>query len=113
LSGRPSSLLKTRLKGMSEDTTAILTVPRITEPALWQVVFLDDDYTPMDFVVGVLRRLFGKDQAEAQDITLAVHENGAAVAGVYTKEIAAQKAFDTCRVAQASGHPLKALAKAL
>ena len=97
---------------MRENATAISTVPRLEEPGLWQVVFLDDDYTPMDFVVAVLKQLFGKDQLEAQDITLAVHENGAAVAGVYTKEIAAQKAFDTCRVAQINGHPLRAVAEA-
>jgi ATP-dependent Clp protease adaptor protein ClpS len=79
--------------------------------SMWRVVFHNDDFTPMDFVIAVLMRLYGKNFEEAEFIAQSIHRAGRGVAGVYTKEIALQKAADTIRTAQANGHPLLATAE--
>lgn len=78
---------------------------------LWRVVFHNDDYTPMDFVTAMLMRFYGKSFEEAEQVTLAIHQSGRGVAGVYTKEIALQKANDTVKIARSNGHPLLATAE--
>jgi ATP-dependent Clp protease adaptor protein ClpS len=75
---------------------------------MWRVVFHNDDYTPIDFVVEVLAQLFNKDYETAMQIAQNIHDNGRGVAGVYTKEVAQQKAIHTCEIARKHGHPLKA-----
>lgn len=78
---------------------------------MWRVVFHNDDFTPIDFVVEVLAQLFNKDYETAMQIAQNIHDTGRGVAGVYTKEVAQQKAVDTCRIANKHGHPLKATAE--
>jgi ATP-dependent Clp protease adaptor protein ClpS len=78
---------------------------------MWRVIFHNDDYTPMDFVVEVLAQLYNKDYDTAIQITQNIHETGRGVAGVYTKEVALQKANDTNEIARRNGHPLKATAE--
>jgi len=87
------------------------TTTKIKPITMWRVVFNNDDYTPMDFVIAVLVQLYGKSIAEAEEITMAIHKNGRGIAGVYTKEIAEQKAADTVRVARSHQHPLFAFAE--
>ena len=78
------------------------------EPTLYMVVLLNDDYTPMPFVVDVLESLFQKPPAEAYRIMLQVHLNGRGVAGVYAWEIAETKADTVASLASEAGYPLKA-----
>lgn len=84
---------------------------KLQEVKLWKVVFLNDNYTPFDFVIEVLTTLYAKDVDTASQIALSVHEQGRGTAGIYPKEIAMQKAYDTVRIAQAHEHPLKAIAE--
>ena len=78
------------------------------EPTLYMVVLLNDDYTPMAFVVDVLESLFQKSPAEAYRIMMQVHLNGRGVAGVYAWEIAETKADTVASLASEAGYPLKA-----
>ena len=78
------------------------------EPTLYNVVLLNDDYTPMMFVVDVLETLFQKSPAEAYRVMMQVHLNGRGIAGVYSWEIAETKADRVAAVALDAGYPLKA-----
>lgn len=80
----------------------------LKEPAKYKVVLHNDDYTSMDFVVDILMRIFYKNYEEAQRIMLQVHENGKAVCGVYSFEIAQTKAQQVKQLAKQSGFPLLA-----
>ena len=75
-------------------------------PKLWKVVLLNDDKTPMEFVIEVLTGIFKHAQDRAKDITLEIHNTGSAVAGVYTHEIAEQKGIDATQSARQNGFPL-------
>lgn len=76
-------------------------------PPRYKVLLLNDDYTPMDFVVEVLMRFFKKSEAEATRIMLQVHHAGVGVAGVYPFEIAETKVNQVMAAASAEGHPLQ------
>ena len=78
-----------------------------TTPKMYKVLLLNDDYTPMDFVVLVLRRFFAKTEEVANQIMLDVHKKGAGIAGVYSLEIAEMKVMQVNQFAQISQHPLK------
>lgn len=72
----------------------------------WKVILHNDDYTTMEFVVEVLQRYFHKTETEAMHIMLTVHKMGAAVAGVYTRDVAETKAAEVMEYARDSGMPL-------
>ncbi|HEX3408652.1 MAG TPA: ATP-dependent Clp protease adapter ClpS [Candidatus Binataceae bacterium] len=76
-------------------------------PPLYKCILLNDDYTPMEFVVEVLKTIFHKQQAEATRIMLHVHQNGMGIAGVYPFEIAETKVKSVEELAQESQYPLK------
>lgn len=76
------------------------------KPKRYKVVFLNDHYTTMEFVVMVLERIFHRSPAEAAAIMLRIHNNGAGVAGVYSKDIAETKVEQTIGLARQEGHPL-------
>ena len=78
------------------------------EPALHSVVLLNDDYTPMEFVVDVLETLFQKSPAEAYRVMMQVHLGGRGVAGVYSWEVAETKVDLLLASAREAGHPLQA-----
>ena len=80
----------------------------LKEPAKYKVVLHNDDYTSMDFVVDILMRIFYKNYEEAQRIMLQVHQNGKAVCGIYSFEIAQTKAQQVKQLAKQSGFPLLA-----
>jgi ATP-dependent Clp protease adaptor protein ClpS len=84
------------------------TSEQIKEPSLYSVVLLNDDYTPMQFVVDVLETLFQKSPAEAYRIMMQVHNNGRGVAGVYPWELAETKVEALLTEAREAGHPLQA-----
>ena len=88
-----------------EDTSV---VEEVREPPLFRVLLLNDDYTPMDFVIAVLEKLFGKPPVEANRIMLEVHHHGRGEAGVYTFEIAEAKVEQVHAAARRQGHPLRA-----
>lgn len=76
-------------------------------PALYKVILLNDDFTPRDFVVHVLKRFFNKSDTEATVLMLQVHQRGAGVAGVFTFEVAETKAYQVTAYARANQYPLK------
>ena len=102
--GRPSS-------NQTSTQTQILERTQTKKPKLWRVLLLNDDYTPMDFVVNVLMGHFHKSEAEAHVIMLAVHHKGRGVAGVYTRDIAETKAAQVVDEARAAGFPLQVVAE--
>jgi ATP-dependent Clp protease adaptor protein ClpS len=84
------------------------TSEQVKEPALFNVVLLNDDYTPMQFVVDVLETLFQKTPSEAYRVMMQVHLNGRGIAGVYPYEVAETKVEALQSLAQEAGHPLQA-----
>jgi ATP-dependent Clp protease adaptor protein ClpS len=80
----------------------------IQRPRKYHVVLLNDDFTPMDFVVKVLEEIFYKTPQEAAEIMMIIHTDGAGVCGTYSKEVADEKAAETMAVARAANHPLRA-----
>lgn len=76
-------------------------------PSMYRVILLNDDYTPMDFVVSVLEQFFDKSPEEAQAIMLEVHNRGSGVCGVFTYEIAETKVGQVMDLAQQNQHPLQ------
>jgi ATP-dependent Clp protease adaptor protein ClpS len=77
------------------------------EPKRWKVLFLNDDTTPMDFVITLLRDIFKHTEITAAEITLDIHTTGSGIAGVYSFEIAEVKAVETTSLARANGYPLQ------
>jgi len=86
---------------------AVKTRPKVKRPSLYKVLLLNDDYTPMEFVVHVLERFFGKSHEEATRIMLHVHHKGVGICGVYTYEIAETKAGQVMDLARQHQHPLQ------
>jgi ATP-dependent Clp protease adaptor protein ClpS len=80
---------------------------KIKEPKKFKVIILNDDYTPMDFVINMLVLIFKHNEKSAHDITMKVHNDGSAVAGVYNYEIAEQKGMEATLLARENGHPLQ------
>ncbi|HEX6998477.1 MAG TPA: ATP-dependent Clp protease adapter ClpS [Gammaproteobacteria bacterium] len=80
--------------------------PKLKRPPLYRVILLNDDYTPMEFVVQVLEKVFGLDRPTATRIMLEVHTKGKGVCGVYTYEIAETKVAQVTGLAQQHQHPL-------
>lgn len=77
------------------------------EPRLYRVLLHNDDYTPMDFVIFVLKKFFGKSESDAQKIMLDVHNKGLGLAGVYSFEVAETKVVQVNQFAKRNEYPLK------
>lgn len=84
---------------------------KIQPPQMYQVVMLNDDYTPMEFVVVVIQEFFSKDLETATQIMLKIHLDGKGVCGVYTKDVAATKVDQVLEAAQKAGHPLQCVSE--
>lgn len=82
------------------------TTRQLKEPPKYKVIVLNDDKTPVEFVVAMLVAIFKHDQASALNITLAIHNDGSGVAGVYSHEIAEQKIVESTDLARQHGFPL-------
>ena len=90
------------------DTDVIVKAkPKTKRPSLYKVLLLNDDYTPMEFVVYILERFFNIDHARSVDIMLQVHTRGVAVVGVYPFEIAETKVTQVMDCARSNQHPLQ------
>lgn len=76
-------------------------------PQMYQVVLLNDDYTPMEFVVVVIQEFFGKDRETATQIMLKIHLDGKGVCGVFSKDVASTKVDQVTEAARKNGHPLQ------
>ena len=81
--------------------------PKSARPARFKVILYNDDYTPMEFVVQVLEKLFGKSPSAATQIMLQIHKGGMGVAGVYVLEVAETKSVAVQRMAEERGYPLR------
>lgn len=92
-----------------ESQTGIVTKtrPKTKKPSLYKVLLLNDDYTPMEFVVHVLERFFNKGREEATRIMLHVHQKGVGICGVYTYEVAETKVTQVMDFSQQHQHPLQ------
>ncbi len=81
--------------------------PQLKKPQLYKVILLNDDYTPMEFVIRVLERFFHKNREEATHIMLHVHQKGIGICGVFTREVAETKVRQVMLYAAESQHPLQ------
>lgn len=91
-----------------DDAIAVETArPRLKRPPLYRVLLLNDDYTTMDFVIHVLQAIFHHGEEKAAQIMLHVHQKGAGICGVYTREIAESKVEQVLQFAQQNEHPLQ------
>lgn len=98
---------------MSQETQGELDVVQKTDvPRRFKVILLNDDFTPMNFVTLVLQRYFNKTVEDAEKIMLDVHQQGAGVAGIYTKEIAEMKVHQVNSVSKQNEYPLKTIMEA-
>ena len=91
----------------SDVTVVTKTRSKTQRPPLYKVLLLNDDYTPMEFVVHVLERFFGMTHAQAFEIMLTVHKKGVAVVGVFSHEIAETKVAQVMDFARRHQHPLQ------
>ena len=80
--------------------------PKLKKPPMYKVILLNDDYTPMEFVVHVLEAFFGMNREKATQIMLAVHTQGSAVVGIFPRDIAETKSEQLNQYAQENQHPL-------
>ena len=81
--------------------------PQTKRPSMYKVLLLNDDYTPMDFVVAVLKKFFSKNTQEATDIMMHVHRRGVGVCGIFTYEVAETKVAQVMDFARANEQPLQ------
>ena len=88
------------------DASVAEATPEVAQPPLFQVVLLNDDYTPMEFVVGVLERFFGMGRQKATQVMLEVHMRGKGVCGVFTFQIAETKVAQVMEYSRSHQHPL-------
>ena len=93
--------------GGSDTGVVVRTKPKTKKPAMYKVIMLNDDYTPMEFVILVLERFFNKTSEEATHIMLHVHQKGVGVCGVFTYEVAETKVQQVMDLAKQHQHPLQ------
>ena len=93
----------------THDTVVERKPGKLAPPPMYQVVLLNDDYTPMDFVVVVVQHVFGKTLEEASRIMLRVHHDGRGVVGIYTRDIAATRVESVIQLARMNQHPLQCI----
>ena len=79
----------------------------VKEPSKYKVIFMNDNETPMDFVVAILTSVFRHSEQTAQELTMKIHNDGQAVVGVYSFEIAEQKAGEATKLSRENGYPLQ------
>lgn len=98
---------KPRTGNENESDTATMEDVETKTPSMYKVLLLNDDFTPMDFVVHILKKFFHKDEDAATKIMLQVHHDGFGIAGVYTYEVAETKVSLVNSYSQGKNHPLR------
>ena len=101
------SMAETPKDGEGDSAVITETKPKTAKPPMYKVLLLNDDYTPMEFVVHVLERFFGIGHSQAVEIMLTVHKKGLAVVGVFSHEIAETKVAQVMDFARRNQHPLQ------
>jgi len=91
---------------MAQTKTQIRTQANLSYPKRFNVVIWNDDFTPMEFVIQLLVEVFNKNIEQSSEITSEIHNQGKAIAGTYSKEIAEQKTHEATVISRHSGHPL-------
>jgi ATP-dependent Clp protease adaptor protein ClpS len=94
---------------MAEQTTVkpkTKTKPKVERPKLWKVILLNDDYTPREFVVMVLKAVFRMNEDQAYNVMMTAHQRGACVIAVFTKDVADTKAKEATELGKSQGYPL-------
>src|SRR5271170_1060882 len=96
-------------RGGDGSNTSVIVKPRAKtkRPSMYKVLMLNDDYTPMEFVVHVLERFFSKSREEATQVMLHVHRRGVGICGVFTYEVAETKVNQVTEFARRNQHPLR------
>ncbi len=92
-----------------DDTVLEVQKAKVKPPPLFKVVLLNDDYTPMDFVVVILQKFFSLSREQATQVMLKVHKDGAGVCGVYPRDVAASKVEQVTAYARQHQHPLRCM----
>jgi ATP-dependent Clp protease adaptor protein ClpS len=107
----PARLADDRRRGNGAAETAVVakTRPQTKRPNLYRVLLLNDDYTPMEFVVHIIERFFNKDIETAHRIMLCVHQHGIGECGIYTYEVAETKVTQVMDFARKHQHPLQCI----
>lgn len=95
-----------RPKSDDHDVAVEEAAPKLKRPSLYRVILINDDYTPMEFVVDVLQTVFGMERNQATRVMLEVHTKGKGVCGIFTYEIAETKVAQVMSIAQQQQHPL-------
>ena len=93
--------------GTRERGVATKVRPKTKKPSMYRVILMNDDYTPMEFVVSILMGIFKKNQEEATQIMLNVHQKGIGTCGIYTFEVAETKVAQVMDAAKRAQHPLQ------
>jgi ATP-dependent Clp protease adaptor protein ClpS len=93
---------------MSQSAVTPKTKPKtkVQKPPLWKVILLNDDYTPREFVVEVLKAVFRMNESQAYRVMMTAHQKGACVIAVYTRDVAETKAKEATELGRAKGYPL-------
>jgi ATP-dependent Clp protease adaptor protein ClpS len=100
LGARTAAMSPTFVKARSK------TKPETQRPPLWKVILLNDDFTPREFVVQVLKAVFRMNESQAYRVMMTAHQRGACVIAVYTKDVADTKAKEATEMGRAKGYPL-------
>ena len=92
-------------------STQVIVKPKkkLQKPKLFKVILLNDDYTPMEYVVTLLKAVFNKSETDAVNIMLMIHNKGSGVCGIFTKDVAETKVFTVLKMAKHDQHPLKCI----
>jgi len=98
---------KNNSDGKSNTGVVVKAKPKTKKPSMYKVIMLNDDYTPMEFVVHVLERFFSKSREEATKIMLHVHQRGVGICGTFTYEVAETKVTQVMDFARQHQHPLQ------
>ena len=94
------------MAGQTTVTPRTRTKPKVERPKLWKVILLNDDYTPREFVVVVLKSVFRMSEEAAYNVMMTAHQRGACVIAVFTRDVADTKAKEATELGKAKGYPL-------
>jgi ATP-dependent Clp protease adaptor protein ClpS len=108
---RPNAPILPVVPDQGEQTVLERQTQKVEPPKRYQVVVLNDDYTPMEFVVEVIVEFFGKTREAATQIMLTIHEKGRGICGLYARDIAETKADQVLMAAHHAGHPLQCISE--